>query len=198
MALIAALIVAILALPAVRSALEGVMILHMLVQIPLLAVAGGIGAAALRRSWRESLATWNRFGLTGMLLALVVSTWWMVPRALDGALSSGGMELLKFLTVPLLVGAPVALSWRELPFIGKGFVLANVLPMWVVVGWMYVVAPVRVCNYYLVDQQVTAGYGLIAFSIAVAIAVIAIGSQPLRLVDPSGTGGARDARQGQP
>ena len=176
MALIAAAIVAILALPPVRAALESVMILHMLVQIPLLAVAGGIGAVALPRRWRDQLAPWNRIGLTGTLLALVVSTWWMVPRALDGALSSGGMELLKFLTVPLLVGAPVALSWRELPFVGKGFVLANVLPMWAVVGWMYVVAPVRVCNYYLVDQQVSAGYGLMAFSMAVGIAVVAVGS----------------------
>ena len=176
MALIAALIIGVLALPPVRAALEGEMILHMLVQIPLLAVAGGIAAASLPCRWRASAASWNGLGVTGTLMALIVSTWWMVPRALDGALSSGIMEVMKFLSVPLFVGAPVALSWGELPFVGKGFVVANVLPMWAVVGWLYIAAPARVCNYYLVDQQVTAGYGLILLSIATAVAVVHIGS----------------------
>ena len=188
MALIAAFIVAILALPPVRAALESVMTLHMLVQIPLLAVAGGIGAAAIPGRWRDYLVTWNRLGITGTLLALIVSTWWMLPRALDSALSSGAMELLKFASLPLLVGAPVALSWRELPFVGKGFVLANVLPMWAVVGWLYIAAPVRVCNYYLVNQQVTAGYGLIALSIAVGMAVVAIGAAGSRDSLPGSAG----------
>ena len=174
-ALIGVLIIVLLALPPARGALEGQMILHMLVQIPLLAVAGGIVALALPVRWRAATVPWNRFGITGTLLALIVSTWWMVPRALDGALSSGAMELLKFVSLPLLVGAPVALSWRELPFVGKGFVLANVLPMWAVVGWLYIASPERLCNYYLVDQQVIAGYGLIVLSIAAAVAIASIG-----------------------
>ena len=175
MALIAVLIIVVLAMPPAREALEGTMILHMLVQIPLLAVAGSIGALAIPRRWRASVTSWNRFGITGTLVAVIVSTWWMVPRALDGAISSGAMELFKFVSLPLLVGAPLALSWRELPFVGKGFLLANILPMWAVVGWLYVAAPTRVCNYYLVDQQVIAGYGLIAASIAAGAAAIGIG-----------------------
>lgn len=175
MALIAVLMVVVLAMPPAREALEGTMILHMLVQIPLLAVAGSIGALAIPRPWRARVTAWNRFGITGTLVAVIVSTWWMVPRALDGAISSGAMELFKFVSLPLLVGVPLALSWRELPFVGKGFLLANILPMWAVVGWLYVAAPTRVCNYYLVDQQVIAGYGLIAASIAAGAAVIGIG-----------------------
>ena len=175
MALIAVLIIVVLAMPPAREALEGTMILHMLVQIPLLAVAGSIGALAIPRRWRVRVTSWNRFGITGTLVAVIVSTWWMVPRALDGAISSGAMELFKFVSLPLLVGAPLALSWRELPFVGKGFLLANILPMWAVVGWLYVAAPTRVCNYYLVDQQVIAGYGLIAASIAAGAAAIGIG-----------------------
>ena len=49
--------------------------------------------------------------------------------------------------------------------------IANVLPMWAVVGWAYIAAPVRVCNYYLVDQQVIAGVGLIAVSVALGAAM---------------------------
>jgi hypothetical protein len=169
MALMGAVIVLVLALPPVREVLEAQMALHMLVQIPLLALSGGVAVRALPTTWRDYIARWNRLGMTGTIMALLVSSWWMVPRALDGALSSGAMELAKFVSLPLLVGAPIALSWSELPFIGKGFVLANVMPMWAVVGWLYVVAPARLCNYYLLDQQAIAGYGLILTSVLASI-----------------------------
>jgi len=38
-----------------------------------------------------------------------------------------------------------------------------------VVGWLYVAAPVRVCNFYLVEQQVAAGAGLLAATVAVSL-----------------------------
>jgi hypothetical protein len=167
-ALLATLLVAALALPGVRGSLEQVMVTHMLVQIPLLALAGAMIAGALPVGWRSRIAAWNRGGVSGTMLALIAGSWWMVPRALDLALSSPAMEVTKFVTLPLLVGLPLRLSWRPLGVMGRGFVLANVLPMWAVVGWMYVVAPVRVCNFYLLDQQVSAGVGLLLGSVAVA------------------------------
>ena len=162
-----------LALPWVREALEGVMWTHMLVQIPLLAVAGALAAAGLPARVKARFAEWNRGGVTGTLVALIVSSWWMVPRALDWVLASPGMETLKFVSLPLFVGLPIALSWRSLGFIGRGFVIANVLPMWAVVGWLYLAAPIRVCNYYLVDQQAMAGAGLLGLSAAVGLALCA-------------------------
>jgi hypothetical protein len=46
-------------------------------------------------------------------------------------------------------------------------------------------APVRVCNYYLVDQQVVAGLGLLNLSVAlgVATALMAFRPQPARAVE---------------
>lgn len=168
---VAALLFVALATPVAREALERVMVAHMLVQIPLLAIAGALGATALPRSLKSRVARWNKSGMSGILLALIASTWWMVPRALDWALASPLMEAAKFVTLPLLVGAPLALSWSSLGTMGRGFVIANVLPMWAVVGWAYIAAPVRVCNYYLVDQQVIAGVGLIAVSVALGAAI---------------------------
>jgi hypothetical protein len=52
---------------------------------------------------------------------------------------------------------------------GRGFVIANVLPMWAVVGWLYLAAPVRVCNFYLVEDQAVAGAGLLAASIGLGL-----------------------------
>ena len=160
-----------LATPVARDALEQVMVVHMLVQIPLLAIVGALGATALPGPVKTSIAAWNRGGVSGTLLAVIASSWWMVPRALDWALASPLMEVAKFVTLPLFGGAPLALSWTSLGSIGRGFVIANVLPMWAVVGWAYIAAPVRVCNYYLVDQQVVAGVGLVGVAIAVGLAM---------------------------
>jgi hypothetical protein len=166
----AAVLFTVLAMPVARDALERVMALHMLVQIPLLAIAGALGAAALPPSFKTRIAQWNNGGVSGALLGLIVSSWWMVPRALDWSLQSPAMEVIKFVTLPLLVGAPLKLSWGPLGAIGRGFVLANVLPMWAVVGWAYVAAPVRLCNYYLLDQQAMTGVGLMIASLALAVA----------------------------
>jgi hypothetical protein len=158
-----------LALPGARDMLEREMVTHMLVQIPLLAIAGVLIAAGLPRRWTTRIASWNRGGITGALLAVIVSTWWMVPLALDSVLATPGAEVGKFVSLPLLVGVPAALSWRSLGSIGRGFIIVNVLPMWTVVGWLYIAAPVRVCNYYLVDQQVIAGKGLLWLSAAMGL-----------------------------
>jgi hypothetical protein len=109
----------------------------------------------------------------------------MLPRALDSALASPAMEVTKFVTLPFFVGVPLALSWGALGAMGRGVVIANVLPMWAVVGWAYMAAPVRVCNYYLVDQQVVAGLGLLNLSVAlgVATALMAFRPQPARAVE---------------
>lgn len=173
-----ALLLVALAIPPARHALERVMFAHMLVQIPLLAFAGVLVASALPMSVKARVRDWNRGGVSGTLLAVLVSSWWMVPRALDWALASPVMEAAKFTTLPLLVGIPVALSWSRLGSIGRGFVIANVLPMWAVVGWLYIAAPGRVCNYYLVDQQVVAGAGLLSAAIAVGIATAVVAFLP--------------------
>src|SRR5262245_23989153 len=140
---LALLLFVVLATPAARDLLERVMVAHMLVQIPLLAVVGALGVAALPESTKARLAEWNRSGVAGTLLAIIASSWWMVPRALDWTLASPVMEAVKFTTLPPFVGAPLALSWRPLGSMGRGFVIANVLPMWAVVGWAYIAAPVR-------------------------------------------------------
>jgi hypothetical protein len=160
-----ALLVGVLALPGMREALERVMATHMLVQIPLLAAAGALATTGLGPGWKLRIDAWNRGGVSGVLLALI---------ALDLALASPAMELTKFVTLPLMVGIPLALSWDRLGAIGRGFVIANVLPMWAVVGWLYIVAPVRLCNFYLVEQQVAAGLGLLGASVVLGVGMGAL------------------------
>lgn len=153
-----------LALPPLRGWLEESMIGHMLVQIPLLVAVGVLGGFALPPHLKRLLAAYNAYGLPFTLLAGFASTYWMLPRALDAALVNPWMEAVKFASLPLLVGLPLAVSWRPLGTIGRGFVLANFISMLTVIGWLYIVAPVRVCNNYLVNEQTVVGWLLVAIA----------------------------------
>jgi hypothetical protein len=163
------LLIGALGLPSMRRVLEANMVTHMLVQIPLLAAAGVLLASSLgprvRRRLEAIADAWP-----GMLAVWFASSYWMLPRALDAALVSPVTELAKFCSLPLLVGLPLALSWPRLGAVGRGFVLANAISMLGVIGWLYREAPVRLCNYYLIDQQVLLGNALLTFALLLGLA----------------------------
>lgn len=141
------------------------MALHMLLQFPLILLAGWLLAQGLSEQAKAELQKWNHAGIAGLLAAAMVLMLWMIPRALDMALSDGTMEFWKFLTLAL-AGMALELSWQAAGLIVRGFFLGNVLPMMMVVGWLYIAAPVRICNAYLTDDQLRAGNGLLALAIA--------------------------------
>jgi hypothetical protein len=89
----------------------------------------------------------------------------MLPRALDAALTDPWAEVAKFLSLPFLVGFLLVLAWRRLTLIGRGFVWTNFFSMLAVLGWLYIVAPVRVCNSYLVNDQENAGWYMVIASV---------------------------------
>lgn len=159
-----------LAMPGVRAALEADMALHMLVQLPLLTAAGWLAAGAALP--RAALARWDDGGWTGIAVAALVSTYWMLPRALDAALASPLAEAGKFLSLPLLVGLPLRWSWPRLSPLGRGFMITNAISMLAFAGWLYIAAPVRVCVYYLADQQIAAGQGLLWAALLGGIALL--------------------------
>jgi hypothetical protein len=158
-----------LALPEARATLENSMAWHMLAQIPLLAVAGALFAPAAQRWLPPSTRAYNQLGLTGVAVAVLAGAHWMLPRALDSALAEPMTELVKFVSVPSFVGLPLALSWRRLPPLGKGVVWAHFLSMLGVVGWLYLAAPVRLCNYYLADQQAETGILMLLLAAALTL-----------------------------
>jgi len=168
--LAALLLIGGLALPASRAALESSMATHMLVQIPLLAIGGVLFGLAVPPRVQRVILPYNGGGVPGLLLFVFVSSYWMLPRALDGALASPIMELAKFFSLPLLAGLTLALSWPRASLVGRGFIVANAISMLAVVGWLYRVSPVRLCNYYLMDQQVTLGNALLWLALLLGFA----------------------------
>lgn len=161
-----------LALPPVRGLLEASMVGHMGVQIPLLIAAGWLVARGLPDGPRRLTGSYNGHGVPGIVLTLFAVAYWMLPRNLDGALEHGSMELVKFASLPLLAGVPLALSWPCLPLIGRGIIWSNLLAMLLVTAWLYLESPVRICNFYLFNQQTLLGWYWLTVGGMLALALI--------------------------
>ena len=161
-----------LAWPTLRQALEASMWRHMVLQFPLLMAAGALLAAALPPRARGAVARWNAHGIAGLVGVAMVLGVLMVPRVLDLALRDGATEAAKCAAL-VLAGAALRLSWRAAGLVVQGFFLGNVLPMTAVVGQLYIDAPLRLCNAYLLDDQARLGQWLIALAVLAALGWLA-------------------------
>lgn len=158
----AALLFLTLLVAPLRHVLEASMTAQMLAQIPLLILVGWLLRSAVPERMRAVIANWNSYGITGLLLALLSIAYWMLPRALDAASSDPFAATLKYLTLPLLVGLPLSLSWPRMNFIVKGVLLVEFIAMFFRLGWLYMTSPTRLCSNYLIgDQQRLGQYMLI-------------------------------------
>lgn len=139
-----------------REWLVSTMTGHMLVQIPLLVLAG-----VLQRSSdpvRES--AFNPGGAPGLLVSAAVLTTWMIPRALDLAVTSA--TAAHFESVSLFAcGMLLRCSWHRAGAIGQAFLVGNLTWMAAVAGLLLRDAPVRLCTAYLERDQYVAGTGLL-------------------------------------
>lgn len=170
--LVGALLWGLLAVPPVRHLLESTMLLQMLAQLPLLAFAGWMLAQCTPLRLAQFLASWNRRGISGLLLASIVGMVWMLPRATDASLVDPLITLAKFLSVPLLIGAPVALSWPEAGFVVRGVVLSEVIATALRLGWLFLISPVRLCSNYLLDDQQQLGKSLLLIGFAILLVLV--------------------------
>lgn len=167
-AVLSLILLFILAIPAVRQMTEASMWRHMIVQFPLWMLAGGLFANVVPVSMRKLIAGWNKYGITGLVLTAVVLSVLMIPRVLDQALLYPEIELAK-LSALFLAGMTLVLSWRSAGMIVQSFYLGNMLPMMGVVGWLYTESPLRLCNAYLLDDQIRLGNWLIGIAIVIAV-----------------------------
>ena len=169
LAVMAAALLCLQALPAVRQTLEASMTRHMLLQYPLLILAGWLLAASLPGRWLARLNLWNAHGISGLFATALMLAILMIPRVLDLSLVDSRIEILKCLAL-LACGTALRLSWRPAGLLVQGFFLGNVLPMMAVVGNLYETSSVRVCNAYLLDDQARLGQMLVWIAAAIAAA----------------------------
>jgi hypothetical protein len=155
-------------LPPLRHALESSMSLHMLVQYPVLLLAGALLGTALPPGTRRRLAQWNTLGISGLTAFALILAVLMIPRVLDMALIDAPVQAAKVAAL-LFAGAVVIPSWRAAGLVVQGFFLGNVLPMTVIAGTLYQDAPQRLCNAYRLDDQQQLGLALVWAAALVAL-----------------------------
>ncbi|MCB1623435.1 MAG: hypothetical protein KDI32_02525 [Pseudomonadales bacterium] len=168
----AAAIWIILALPYNRSLLEAKLVTHQFLQLGGLALAGYLLGSVLRQRCDSIVEPYNYRGVPGLLLTVFALLIWLLPRSLDASLLDSGWEIAKFVTVPLLIGLPLAFSWPHVTVIGRGFVMANFAAMLVTMGVLYRVAPQRLCTNYLIEAQQSFGAYAMAAGVSLAIGCV--------------------------
>jgi hypothetical protein len=173
-------------LPALRGVLESDMAVQMAVQLPLLIGVGVLLAVSLRRYEPRLLVEADWLGIPGLVLVVFATSFWMLPRMLDLALADAAADLGKYLSLPLLAGLPLGLSWRRMPGLGRAFVWLNFIPKLAVIGGLYLAAPTRLCAYYRLNQQIVAGWTLIGIAVALGMAtfVVALVGWPATVCPP--------------
>lgn len=169
LALEGALLWMLLVVPPIRQALQATMTAQMLVQIPLLVIAGWLISGAVPRRVDAALARWNSAGVTGVLLASVTAAMWMLPRMLDASVDEAWVAAAKFTSIPLLIGVPLALSWPPMPFVVRGAFLLELTASAFRMGWLYLVSPMRLCSNYLLSDQQLLGRLLLVLGAALCL-----------------------------
>lgn len=155
--------------PLVRHQLESTMRAQMLVQIPLLIAAGWLLAGAIPARVLAGVDAWNHRGISGLVLVTAVAAFWMLPRSLDAATTHPLMTAAKYLTVPLLIGVPLAVSWPRTGFVVRGVFLMEFVATFFRLGWLYLISPNRLCNNYVLDDQHRLGRYMLAIGVGLLV-----------------------------
>jgi hypothetical protein len=163
------LLLVILSLPPVADLFESIMIIHMHMQMPLLVFSGFLMARYFQIRFPGFFETWNHNGLPGIILFVIISVYWMIPRTMDEALTLQSMEIFKFFSLSLLAGVPLRDSWKKLGSARKNVVFIVFALMFLGMGLLYIYSPVQLCNNYLIIEQITLGWGFLTMAICIAI-----------------------------
>jgi hypothetical protein len=159
-------------IPPARSLIEQSMFWHMIVQMPLLVIAG-YGLAASMPNRFDWFNRFNYFGLTSFMAILVIVTYWMLPVTIDRAVALNSVDAAKIGSL-LLCGACLKFSFHAAPRIVQLFFIGYLLAMLITLGVYFVTSDARLCNAYSQDSQIRTGYGLMV--IALACIVVALKS----------------------
>ncbi|MGS2724154.1 hypothetical protein ACVBEJ_10450 [Porticoccus sp. GXU_MW_L64] len=167
--LVLATVLGLLLFPLLASWLESRLFTHVLVEIPLLVFIGFMIGRRLSLPVRAVLLRVNAGGINGVLVASFVLAFWMIPRWLDASLGSPLVAWAKYLSLVVAVGIPLALSWPQMHVVARAVVKIEFLTMLFRLGWIYLISPQRLCNNYLLSDQVFLGQGCFVVGITLII-----------------------------
>ncbi len=149
--------------------LEKYMSLHMLVHIPMLFCIGILLAQSFNNNTfflntRVLLKKLNEQGVPGLLFFSLVGAFWMIPKALDSVLLSNWFLFAKYISC-ITAGVLLYFGWLRSHIVVRVFFTGMFCWMLAIAGMLYIDSPSRLCNFYLLDDQVWAGRGLVILAI---------------------------------
>lgn len=151
-----------------RAWLEATPIRHMLLQYPMLSIAG-----ALMMPMRFGKADWNGGGVASLLAAIFALAFWMLPRMVDASVASLPVDLIKMASLSGLVGGGFRLGCPHAHPLLRAVLKANAISMLGILAFLYSHAPTRLCSFYLLDDQQRLGQMFLYLAIAIAALWIA-------------------------
>lgn len=159
----------VIAMTPLGSWLESTLVGHVLVEIPLLVAVGVVVGAKAAPRLDPILGPINGGGIPGILLGTITLVFWMIPRWLDASLTDASVGAAKYGSLIVLVGMPLAWSWTRLHPIARAVVKIELLAMLFRLGWLYMISPDRLCNNYLIHDQIWLGRGFLWIGFALSI-----------------------------
>ncbi|WP_139192907.1 hypothetical protein [Anaerobacillus arseniciselenatis] len=169
-----------LAIPPVASFMESVMVIHMHMQMPMLVIAGLLMAPFFQKQFPNFFEKWNENGIPGILLFIIIISYWLLPRTMDEALSLTSVEIFKFISLPFLAGVPLRDSWKKLSDFSKNFVITLFTIVFLGMGFLYIFVPVQLCNNYLIIEQIALGWAFLLTAVGMIVYLLYVA-----FVDPS-------------
>jgi len=147
--------------------LEGDMARHMVIEFPLLLLAGAAIGRALEDRFGAQIACCNQMGLVGFAFASITLAYWMIPAALDLAVLDERVAVGKYISL-VVSGALLWSSFAAAPLAVQAFFVGNFACMTATVGLIYQSAPQQLCLNYRADTQAAAGEGLVGIAVIAA------------------------------
>lgn len=142
--------------------------------MPLLVFSGFLMAPFFQKKIPRFFTRWNEDGVPGILLFTLIMVYWMIPKTMDDALTTSSIEFFKFLSLPFFAGIPLRDSWSKLGFNGKKVIILIFTALFYIAGFLYIKAPVQLCNNYLLIDQITLGWGYMTMAICFSIYLVYI------------------------
>jgi len=156
-----------LSVPPFRFLIEQSMFVQMVIQMPLLFVAGALlNRFTISKKITNILGYWNVFGLTGFMLAQNILVYWMLPISIDRAVVMPLVDVAKVLTM-ILAGFFVGDALNKSPAALQLFFIGYFVAMMIWLGMYFIYTDMRLCNAYSLSSQYWTGYGLCTLSLAV-------------------------------
>lgn len=148
--------------------LESSMILHMLVQLPLLAALGFFCSLELSKLYTSLIRYADDYGAVTFVFVTGVFMFWMIPSALDQSVTEWSYKISKYISV-FFMGFVYGYGRLYMNPILHGVLKFEGWAMLCRFGYGYMVAPQRLCSNYLIEEQIVLGKIFLVLAAIIAL-----------------------------